>query len=264
MKKSAGYEYRLLSAVALNYLQGLLRLEYARAAALSAMLAMRQAHGPELPARDKHALWTVVDVLCNVEYSAFDSFCYLSDVVYLVYGTTLFDCFLSEITRFLFLRHPAALGDEYPIKLQSVLHARSRYDVLNLAVGKRVRDLGYKTFRERLRVLDERFGLKVGLPRKVQKALEHYSSRRNAMVHDQAFLEVRLNGRGKLVVKGTKSPRRPTPVTGCELRDAIDAYSSSVRLITEAVAEQVLGFKKGSPEIVQLRKWLGGDLGATK
>lgn len=106
MKKSTDYEYGVLSAVALNFYEGYVRLCNARVAALSAMVAMHEVHGPELPAKDNHKLWKIVDCLSKVEYGEYDSFSYLSYVIYLVYGTTLFDCFLSEITRFLFLRNP--------------------------------------------------------------------------------------------------------------------------------------------------------------
>lgn len=247
MKKRKDPRAAVYQATSYTFLSGAIRLHNARIATLCASVAISKAHSTPLPEPDDHPLWSVLKPLLEIEPREYDSFLYLSDLVYIVYGTTLFDTFLSETTRFLFLNSPAALGDDSQLKLEAVLRARSRFDVLNFVVEKRVRDISFQSFRERLRFLKERFGLRFSLPSTVAAALEHYSSVRNTIVHDQGFLELFLNARGKIAARQVRCSRHPTAVSASDLPKALDAYKAAMALVHEAVLEQVLHQPHSNP-----------------
>jgi hypothetical protein len=246
------------SAIAVTFQHGLLRLSLGRIASLQSAIAIARVHTDELPERDDHPLWEVVDRLSEIEYSEFDSFCYITDLSDLVYATAVFDTFLSETTRFLFLRNPAALGSDCQVPLDMVLKARSKPDVLNKLVAKKTREMAYLSLTERMKVLRQRFGLKPILPKGVREALGDFSSIRNTVLHDQGLFEIKIDGRGRLTTTQRACLRHPTPITHADLKRARDAYARAVKEIAKAVFTQVLRVSKGSPEYESIEKLLEG------
>jgi hypothetical protein len=235
-------------AIAATFSTGLYRLYSARVAALAGLVAIYRAHTVALPERDNHPLWEVVEEIINLEYQDYDNSRYLSELSFLVYATTLFDTFLTETTRFLFLRHPAALGDDCPIQVDAVLKARSRFDLLNAVVNKRVRSIANEGFPIRIRLLKKTFGLRFSLPADVAESLKHCSTTRNTVVHDQAFYEVYLDSRGRLSKRSIRCPRHPTPVPSKDFKAAMSVYRQAVWLISDAILVHTLGVEKTSPE----------------
>ena len=244
-------------AIAGTFSTGIYRLYSARVAALAGLYAILKAHTVALPKKDDHPLWEVVEQIIDLDYRDFDNSKYLSELSFLVYGTTLFDTFLTETTRFLFLRHPASLGDDCPIQVDAVLRAKSKSDLLNAVVNKRVRSIANEGFPNRINLLKKTFGLQFSLPADVSESLKHCSTTRNTVVHDQAFYEVYLDSRGQLSTRRIRCPVHPTPVPSKDFKAAMGVYRQAVWLISDAILVHTLGVDRTSPEYRAAKAMLG-------
>jgi hypothetical protein len=234
------------SAIAMTFARGLLRLHRSRVALALSSVAMLKLHRDELPERDGHPLWEVVDDLLAVEFAEFDSFQYIGDISHLVYAAAVFDTFLTETTRFLFLRQPAALGKDCKVPLETVINARSRPDILNQIVEAKTRELAFKGLKERLKVLQMTFGLKPALSKNDLELLAEFADTRNTILHDQGFFEIRISAGDKLTVKQRACPQRPTPISSEDSKKTYDAYEQATAAIAKSVFTQVLKVSKGS------------------
>ena len=75
-----------------------------------------------------------------------------------MYSTTLLDTFLSETATFLYTHHPQALGGDLNIPIATIVSADSKFTLINDAVDKRVRAMGFETFTSRLKTYKRVFG----------------------------------------------------------------------------------------------------------
>ena len=123
--------------------------------------------------------------LGSIERSEYEAYCYLANIAYLIYATTLLDTFLSETTRFLLLLFPRALGKKQTVPIEILLDSSSRAHIIESTVAKKVRELGHEGFLGRLSFLREQFGLSMNLSDEDNLGLEHFSGIRNALIHDQ-------------------------------------------------------------------------------
>jgi len=242
--KDGSAEHTLLGSfktLIASYLRGYVRLleaEVAASHARVALLCLRKEGTPKSTPEGPYS--EAIEWLHKISYPEFDAFSYVTEVSYLVYSTTLLDSFLSDATRFLLLLHPASMGKELSIRLDSVITATSREDLLNLAAGKKVRDLSYLPFIARIEFLKNRFGLRLKLDAETIDALEHYSTLRNVIVHDQSIFEIGLVAGGSLAVEQKRCARHPTPLKRNDLAKAKRAHNKVVGGIFEAVVTQVL------------------------
>lgn len=186
------------------------------------------------------------DVLCHLEHvseAELDIFSYVTNLSYFVYATTLLDGFLSGTTRFLFLLFPRAMGVEQRVTLGDVIDAKSRVDLINDIVGKRVREIGHSGFLERLDVLADRFGISIELGSETMSALKECSATRNLIVHDLGAFDLALQEDGSLAATQTSCIRHPVPLGSDLLLGAMKLYGQIAREVYSAVVDQVL---KGS------------------
>jgi hypothetical protein len=110
---------QIYNATVVSYILGVIRLLKARLAYNKASLALAALHAKsECGAAEGDKVNDVVEMLRDITYPEFDSFCYLTEASYLIYGTTLFDTFLTETTRFLLLRFPHAMGKNKSFRLK--------------------------------------------------------------------------------------------------------------------------------------------------
>jgi hypothetical protein len=182
----------------------------------------------------------VIDQLRAVSYEEFDAFRYISRVSQLVYATTLLDTFLTDATRFLLMLYPASLGATQIGSVQALLEGASIADLLTSAVNKKVRDISYSSFAERLNLLRTTFGLNLPFDQADLDSLNHYSSIRNVIVHDQGLFELTLDPSGKILCQPKTCPRHPTPVTSRDFYSALIAYTSVFAILVSAVSNDVL------------------------
>jgi hypothetical protein len=164
---------------------------------------------------------------------------YVNNASHLIYATALFDTFLSDVTRFLFLLFPGALGKEQQVKLELVLTSRSKSAIVNGIVARRVRELSYASFGDRLELLRSRFGVGVDLDAASRRELERVASLRNRLVHDEGPFEVFLSSRGALSTQIAKNPKRPTSIADNEVEVAIDLYGEVFYAIYLAVTTKI-------------------------
>ena len=78
------------------------------------------------------------------------------------------------------------------------------------------------------------------LSSQAQDSLEHYSSVRNTVVHDQGIFELHLDENGNVASRQKTCPRHPSPITEDDVGKAHDGYREVVYAVTKAVFSQVL------------------------
>lgn len=111
----------------------------------------------------------------------------------LVTALTLFDTFLSDVTRFLLLVYPESIGDQ-KIKVRDILDLTSVAQVINEVVVRKVRGVSYKNYRDRIKFLENTFGINASdLSDKID-SLEQYVELRNSIVHDVSLFRYTAGG----------------------------------------------------------------------
>ena len=226
--------YKVYQALALSIINGMTKLTSARMATLSLELVWtRLLVNGRLDETSKNRIESLTP-------GVMENFIYVTRISHLIYATSLLDTFLSDTTRFLFLRTPAALGGGHIITMKSVLASSSRSDLITQAVAKKVRDLSFRTFLDRIEALKDSFGLRVEQSDTDVETLEHFSSLRNTIVHDQGFIDLLLSEDGELSAIRKTCPIHPTPVSDDDLLEAIRTYFGVIRAVYDAVVGQVL------------------------
>jgi hypothetical protein len=237
---------------------GLLRLASARIAVNSFSIDLLRAVNERTTAGAEASV--TASAASRLSPCEFDSFSYISNVSHLVYAATLLDSFLADTTTFLFLLFPGALGKDTVAKLDEVLQAPTREALIGDIVRRRVRDVGYMSFLDRIAYLAERFSLGVALDENDRLTLEEFSTLRNVIVHDQSVFDLYLDEKGRVQAKQKACGRHPTPVPDVVLKKAHRAFFSTVRAIHEAVVSQVLK-RKGESEFQSIMDALVDEAG---
>lgn len=237
-KKRAAHAYMHLAQ---SFGAGLARFHGARVLSLSARIAVLRYHMQPRGDHSGHPHSDVLDLIHAIDPRAYDNYDYVTNVTHLVYATTLLDTFLTDTTKFLLILFPRALGKNQSVSLHAVLGATSRSELVNQAVARKVREISYLPFLARIEYLRETFGLTISLNDTVVQQLEHYSTLRNVVVHDQGIWDSYLDVNDRLQVRAKTCPVHPTPVPSEELMPAIRAYTAVVRQIFAAVIDQVFG-----------------------
>jgi hypothetical protein len=99
-------------ATATSLLTGLLKLAESQVTYLTSQIALIRLSTADPPICTDGAdsrLIELVEELKAIDYPHFDSYRYVGNISLLVYGTAIFDTFLTDTTTFLFVLHPAAL-----------------------------------------------------------------------------------------------------------------------------------------------------------
>lgn len=188
----------------------------------------------------------------DISPQEYDSFCYVSNISLLVYGTTLLDTFLSETTKFLIMRHPKILINEKPVEFGDILKAPSKAALLTDTISNKVRSMSLRSLLDRIDYFRKRFGLKIKLEDDTIEALAHFSDLRNVIVHDQSIFELELDDQMNLVLKQKTCPFHPTPIQDEALYKAWTAYRDVIMQIYLAIVSQVLKCE-ARPEIEEVR-----------
>lgn len=106
---------------------------------------------------------------------------YCRDAV--IVAATLFDSFLTDVSRFLLLSRPAALPKDRQVKFSEVLHAGSISRLITNTVDKYSHELSYKSIAERILFLKEKFGVPVQQIDELIIKCEEIAQLRNRLVH---------------------------------------------------------------------------------
>jgi len=174
----------------------------------------------------------------------------VTNISHLLYATALFDAFLSETTRFLFLLIPGAIGEEHPVPMRALLEADARNEAVTNAAHDRAREIGHQPFACRIELLQDIFGLNIALSAPTLQGLAHFSSMHSSTLHDQGALRLRLGNLGEIVASREGCALHPAKLNADDVHCAIDSYEQSARSIAGAVFTQIL--KQGENPAVQL------------
>jgi hypothetical protein len=225
--------------IAQSLAHGLFRIWGAEAASARLMCALTEFYVSDRIGLDGPGA-AALQHLNRIPYSSYESLAYITDVSHLVYATTLLDTFLSDTTLFLLLLHPASIGKNYQIPLQTLLSTSSRNEAITQAGLTRTREIGYLPFPGRIQFLKDTFGLIFDLDANAGEILAYYPSVRNTAVHDQGIFELILDNHGQVTSRMKACPRRPTKINGEDVYKAIKGYENVCMSIAWAVFAQVL------------------------
>ena len=218
---------------------GLFRIWAAEAASIRLRLACFEFNKAGRPGLDGPGAKSLQHI-AKIPFDTFDAWSYVTDVSHLVYATTLLDTFLSDTTVFLFLLFPGSMGTNHQVPLRKILDLRSRNEVITQAAMSRMREVSYLPFAARVQFLEQTFGLKITLGAEEYDALNHYTSIRNAAVHDQGSFELSLDENGHPVSRRKTCLAHPTPMDVDDVSKAIKAYERVATAVALAVCCQVL------------------------
>lgn len=232
-------EARSYLQVTAGFIQGLIRIWSAEAASSRLMCALTTFHASGRPGLDGPST-SVLQHLDRIPYESYDALSYVTDVSHLVYATTLLDTFLNDTTMFLFLLFPGSMGKNQQVPLRTLIDSTSRNEALTRAAASRARELGYLSFSDRLSFLRESFGLSIDLDKDTADALLHYSSVRNAAVHDQGIFDLALDESGLVQARQKACVRHPTQLRAGDVQSAIRAYERVARTVAKSVFRQAL------------------------
>lgn len=114
---------------------------------------------------------------------------------------SMFDSFLSDLTRFLLIIHPDAISKERQVKVGEILACSNFSGVLDTIIGKYVHELAYKSIRDRIQYLNQVFGIDISAFSDQLEKLQKYADLRNLLIHDTSNFRYHSNrGRGRLRV----------------------------------------------------------------
>lgn len=230
----------IFNSISLSFLQGLIRLTQGRIVSNSLKLIMYKFYSTDGGDYSNSSYEAVLEEIGQIAHEEFDSFVYLNNASQLVYATTLFDTYISEVTRFMFLLNPSSIGPDQVIRLKEVLKSEDRSDLINELCSKKVRELGFLLFLARLGFLESRFGVMISLDSESISSLEHYSTLRNTLIHDQSIFDIILDKSGDISLIQKTCPLHPTIVTDDDVKTSWKAYFSVCRILYQRVMEDVI------------------------
>lgn len=112
----------------------------------------------------------------------------------LVTAITLFDTFLSDVTRFLLLVYPQSISDQ-KIKLHQILDLTSVAEVIDEVVARKVRGISYKkNYKDRIKFLENTFKIDASNLSDKIDLLKQYVELRNSIVHDVSLFRYTAGG----------------------------------------------------------------------
>jgi hypothetical protein len=166
----------------------------------------------------------------------------------IISALSVMDSFLSDLTRFLLLMHPAAISKERQIKFGDVLEANDLGKVIGAAVDKFVHELSYKRLSERIDYLQQGFGIDLSTSRKLVETVQSFADLRNRLVHDTSmFMYSAASKTGKLEVLPKSHGQQVQWETADQVLDRCDDLVDAIFLAASK------HFFKREPE-VRLRK----------
>jgi hypothetical protein len=241
---------RVYAALVTSFILGLVRITQARGVQLSLEAAiLRRGVGAMGPATDSdHG--QVLGEPVPVPFREYDSFRYVGAFGHLIYATTLFDTFLTDTTRFMFLMFPGSIGKSQGATISDIVAAKSTTELLCGAVEKSVREVSYKSFLDRIAFLEQQFKMHVDVDAETHERIQYYSGVRNVLIHDQAFFDLSLGPTGEIEPAKRVSGTPLTPVSESDIEAALEAYDTVVRGLAHAVFRDVL--KLPTPKFVDI------------
>lgn len=159
----------------------------------------------------------------------------------LVYCVSIFDVFLSDVTRALLLNDIGTLGKNCLVPIEVLASQKARNEIIRKEVEKRVRNVAYKSFEERLAMLSGTFGIDLNLEQKDTIELRRLSDLRNRLVHDQSSYLFRLDRRHRPSIRAKKNLHKPIAVTERDIDSASTLFETIGKQTVQKIEIKLLG-----------------------
>jgi hypothetical protein len=182
----------------------------------------------------------IIRAVQEVSPKEFMGFVNVSDASYFVYTTALFDSLLSESAKFLLLLHPEALGEDAKVPLGAVLVAKSRSEVINSEVTKKVKNLGFQPIANRLEFFEKRFALDLQISPELLRKLQNFLNERNSLVHDLGAFVLATAEDGSLLLKQRACVFHLAKPMADEIHKAAVVYMTVALNLYKAIMSSVL------------------------
>jgi hypothetical protein len=218
----------------------MVRLLDAEIVSYKSSLALLAINGEKEVFKELFEPYSDLSKLLEIKFQQYDHFSYISNLSFLVYLTTIFDTYLSDVTKFLFSLFPNSLQNSQSVDIKTILTSKSKFDILNSTIEKKVLEISYSSFFDRISMLEKKFGLNFSIPQNIIDYLHHYSSLRNTAIHNQSFFEIFLNSKGKTELRQITCPHHPTLVTHEDIKNASEIYRFLMKEIYFSVKKQIL------------------------
>jgi len=106
---------------------------------------------------------------------------------------SIFDSFLSDLTRFLLLMHPNAIPKDRQVKISEIVTQSNLSNVLDSIVNRYVHELSYRNVTERIQYLSQTFGIDLSKSSDQIAQVQEYAELRNRLIHDTSLFRYRMS-----------------------------------------------------------------------
>ena len=168
------------------------------------------------------------------------SFDYVVTASLLVYCVSIFDVFLSDLTRGLLLNNIASLGQNCVVPIAVLASPAASIEIIKKEVEKKVRNIAYKNFEERLEFLRATFSMHLSLEQKEQSSLKRISELRNKLVHDQSLHTFHLDHKHRPSIQIKGNPRKPVFVSLDDVDEAGNLFKDLGARIYQSIKADIL------------------------
>jgi hypothetical protein len=97
---------------------------------------------------------------------------------------SIFDSFLSDLTKFLLIMYPDAVSKERQVRVGDILYYKSLSDIIDFILGKYIHELSYKSISVRIQYLNQTFGVNLASHDALIDKMQQYAELRNLLIHD--------------------------------------------------------------------------------
>lgn len=153
----------------------------------------------------------------------------------LVTAITLFDTFLSDVTRFLLLIHPKSISDQQ-IRLHEILNLTSVAEIINEVVIRKARGISYKNYRDRIKFLETTFGINAASLSDKIESLAQYVELRNSIIHDVSLFQYTAGGQLREV---EVTPKEDQVVDWITAEQALLVCVEIIQALSSEISRQV-------------------------
>src|SRR3972149_9233909 len=101
----------------------------------------------------------LLEEFIKVSRTDYESFVYVYNASLLTYFTSVFDTYLSDITKFLLLMFPKSIPKDLSIPSELLFESKSKWEAINRVVENKAFEISYKSFTDRILYIKEKFGL---------------------------------------------------------------------------------------------------------
>ncbi|WP_123647237.1 hypothetical protein [Lysobacter enzymogenes] len=166
---------------------------------------------------------------------------------------TIFDSFLTDLTRFLLLLRPTAIPKDRQIRFGDVIQSTSLSALITESVAKYCHELSYKSFQHRIDFLHEKFGFPMEEIQEDIAECARIADLRNRLVHVVSrFSYSSGDGTGSVQVIQQELPK-VTPEIASE---AMISTEKAIYKLADLVSQSI--FKRSSKLAAEMSSFIGG------